>query len=161
MGCGSSAPLTLDSVSPSTATTGKLKAKVKELQKNEAAPAEELARFKELLAIKEELDAEPGPTKKDFLPPSEETIAELRTLTERLKALHFKAEEGNVYTEKEKVALQSRLRLLEGVAGGREAMRDAARLEYTSQNSVAELRSLKAEKLEVRELAHLSNSSAI
>ena len=150
MGCGGSKPLDLDNIDPQVATLARLKSEVKSLQnaidgEDEDEKLKKLKKLEELIAIKQELHDEPKATAKEFLFDATTPIGDMRQETDRLQKLYLRATEANACTKAESTALQTRLRLLERVAGGKEEMDKAAKREYTSKMTVTALRAHVAE----------------
>ena len=141
-GCGSKVELDLEAIDPKTATLKALRRKVKELNNPKSGTVDpiELERFTSLLAIKEELHAEPKAGKKEYLAPAETSLIDMQTETKRLQTLSDKAKEANVITEKEEEALQARRGLVEKVTRGKQAMHEAAIETYNSKMTVDSLR---------------------
>ena len=96
--------------------------------------------FEALVVIKQELHDLPKPSGKDYLPEPTTAIAEMRTLTQRLRSLQDRATEKNVYAKKERESLSTRLTLVERCVTAKEEMLEAAQREYTAQQTVPELR---------------------
>ena len=96
--------------------------------------------FEALVVIKQELHDLPKPSAKDYLPEPTTAIAEMRTLTQRLRSLQDRATEKNVYAKKERESLSTRLTLVERCVTAKEEMLEAAQREYTAQQTVPELR---------------------
>ena len=143
-GCGSKVELDLEAIDPKTATLKALRRKVKELNNPKSGTVDpiELERFTSLLAIKEELHAEPKPGKKEYLAPAQTSFLDMQTETTRLQTLYDKAKKANVITEKEEEALQARLVLFDKVAKGKQAMHEAANEAFNSKMAVDSLRTL-------------------
>lgn len=142
MGCSGSNPLDLDDIDPQVATLSRLKSELQKLQKEGEGDADggKLKKLEELIAIKQELHDEPKATKSEFLFDPTTGISDMRHETNRLQRLHIRATEANTITKAESTALQTRLRLLERVAGGKEEMDKAAKAEYASNMTVTALR---------------------
>ena len=96
--------------------------------------------FEALVVIKQELHDLPKPSGKDYLPEPTTAIAEMRTLTQRLRSLQDRAIEKNVYTMKERESLSTRLALVERCVTAKEEMLEAAQRKYTAQQTVPALR---------------------